>query len=71
MAFKITRNKPESPAATVTVDERVYLDADGKATTDPDEAVRLFASAGAVVPEDEARAVGLVTAKKTTRKRSS
>lgn len=69
MAFKITRNKPESPAATVTLEERVYLDAAGKATTDPDKAVTLFASAGAVVSEAEARAVGLVTADK--RKRSS
>lgn len=64
MAFEVTRNKPDAPGATVTVNERVYLDADGKATTDRAKAVRLFAPKGVTVSEARAVEVGLVDKEK-------
>lgn len=44
--------------ATITVEDRVYLDAQGKATTDPAKGVSLWSTPGSEVPEEEAEAVG-------------
>jgi hypothetical protein len=43
---------------TITVEERVYLDADGKATTDEAKASTLWATPGTEVSEEDAKAAG-------------
>ena len=43
---------------TITIEERVYVDADGKATTDEAKAARLWATPGTEVSDEEAKAVG-------------
>jgi len=43
---------------TVVITQRVYLDAEGRVTTDPERAVSLWATPGMEVPADEAKAVG-------------
>lgn len=70
MAFDIERIKPQSPSPTVKVKERIYLDADGKATTDRGKGRSLFATPGQVIPEEAAKRVGLVSkqAKKAAKK---
>lgn len=71
MAFEVTRNKPSTPGATVTVNERIYLDAKGKATTDRDKAVSLFAPKGVTVSEARAVEVGLVDKEKSRKRKAS
>lgn len=43
---------------TVTVEERVYLDADGQATTDDEKGQVLWATPGTEVSDEEAEKVG-------------
>lgn len=44
--------------AMITLTERIYLDADGKATTDPERGAWLWGTPGQEVREDDALAVG-------------
>lgn len=43
---------------SITLKERVYIDAEGRATTDPADAAYLWGTPGMVVKDDEAEAVG-------------
>lgn len=47
--------------AMITLTERVYIDADGKATTDEEKADRLWGTPGMEVQEADAEAIGYVT----------
>jgi len=44
--------------ANITISERIYLDANGRVTVDPEQAARLWATPGMEVSEAEAAAVG-------------
>jgi hypothetical protein len=44
--------------SVITVTDRVYLDANGRATTDPEKGASLWATPGVVVTEEAAEAVG-------------
>jgi hypothetical protein len=48
----------ENGMTRITVGERVYLDADGRATTDPEKGATLWAAAGTEVREEDAATVG-------------
>lgn len=44
--------------ADITLSERVYIDPDGRATTDPERGAYLWGTPGLVVKQEEAEAVG-------------
>lgn len=50
----------------ITLRERVYVDADGKATTDPEKADRLWGTPGMEVQEADALAIGYVGSTEST-----
>ena len=52
----------------ISVAERVYLDAKGQATTDPEQGVTLWATPGREVLEEEAERVGYVVKAKAVSK---
>jgi hypothetical protein len=52
------QRRRDATMTNITVTERVYLDANGQATTDPEKGSTLWATPGREVPEEQAKAVG-------------